>query len=811
MAQSVCILFILVLLICNISCLNAPSSSPIDDRVSELLSKMSLDEKAMQIQSSHNAKGTTEIGTLQYDAISDKECSNKTGSEGIICRINIRNEMQKSQQNISPLNIPCTFRSETLHSSASLGTIFPTPIVLGATYNTSLITMIGNTIAYECNIFGIDMGYAPVLQVVTDPRFGRFTESYSSDSIFVSRMGYFMSVALNGGTNFTQYVPKYKINNQAKHFMGYACGGRSGASCNINERTLREIYLRPWEAFVASGGKSIMCAHNAVNGMPMHANNRLLTQVMRNEFNWTQGLVGSDNHDVANLVAITNGNPWTTSTGFHIASDLNQAVIKSMNAGLDIVLGTNTTQQVISLVKNGRLNVSVLNRAVSNLLHTKFAAGLFEQPMVNSSKQEIDSIDNATFRRLALEAALQGIVLLKNDNNTLPFNLKNVKHLAVIGPVSDFEEAYYGSYANIGADIVTILDALKNRNISYEYNIGCSILNVTIDPKTLNDSIKIAKKSDHIILMVGDNTLKPNGTTGEFSNRVDLELSGGQLQLIWEIIINAKVDTKIVVVLLNGRPVTFGTGLYNMFGVNLGINDVYLNPNQTRDNGLLNIIPSLLTAYNPGEEGGNALIDIIFGDFSPSGRLTTSWPQSAAHIHTMHGTHSPYLKEYMGENKGNNGYLYNTVYPLFPMGFGLGYAEIIHSKINNENIKEIVKNCKWRISLSVTNKSPTYDSYEIVQIYYTKWVSNVVRYELSLAGFAKVFVTKGKTVNVNVDIYADSLTYYDQYNQEWVLEDGTYYFYDGKNAQEYNYWSTLQFNISKQIINPCKFWHALNE
>eukprot|EP01084_Bolivina_argentea_P122311 216738_1 len=799
----------LIQLIHQMSCnSHEPTQSPIDQRVSALLSKMSLQEKAAQMQSIHSTNNDIQYGTVEYNSMTNS-CVNKNGSEGVQCRINIRNQVQKAQQNLSEFSIPVTFRSETLHSAGCLATIFPTPIVLGATWNTSLITTIGNTIATQARILGIDMGFSPVLQVLTDPRFGRFTESYSGDSVLVTRLGYYMSHALTGGTNFSEYIPKYKINNEGKHFMGYACGGKGATPCDISERTLREIYLRPWEAFIASGGKSIMCSHNSVNSMPMHANYRLLTQVMRQEFNASKLLIASDCGDIGYIQIYKNGTPWSYKTGFHLAYDQDGAVVKAINAGLDISLCKDVRTNIVSLVHNGRLNISVVDRAVSNLLYTKFAIGLFDEPMVNSTKYEIEMIDNSSSRLLALEAALQGIVLLKNDKNTLPFSVSDVKNLAVIGPVVTMEEAYTGSYANLGANVVMILDALQKRNIKFEYSVGCSLLNITIDDKMLNDSIQLAKKSDHIILMLGDNTGKPNETTGEFGNRVDLELSGGQLQLIWEVIINAKSDAKIVVVLLNARPVTFGTGLYNIFAVNLGINNIYSNDNISRDNGLLNIIPSLLTAYNPGEEGGNALVDIIFGKINPSGKLTSSWPQSASHIHSMHGTHSPYQKKYIGDY--NKNYIYNTINPLFPFGFGLGYIEgqIIHSKISHGNIKEVVKNCKWKISLSVTNKSPYYDSYEIIQIYYTKWVSNIVRYELSLAGFSKVFVPKSKTVNVDVDVYADSLTYYDQYNKQWILEDGEYYFYDGKNAQQYNYWSTVQFNVTQQIINPCKFWHAL--
>lgn len=309
----------------------------------------------------------------------------------------------------------------------------------------------------------------------------------------------------------------------------------------------------------------------------------------------------------------------------------------------------------------------------------------------------------------------------------------------------------------------------------------------------MNEALNIVKSSstEYVIVMVGDTS----ETIGENTDRVDLELSGGQLQLINNIITIKPNNT--IVILLNGRPTTFGTGLFNQYGT-------YANGNN-----LIDSIHTLLSAYHPGEQGGNALLDIIFGNFNPSGKLSSSWPQSSSHVHS--NMHSPSLKLFQGHENFN--YVYNTISPLFPFGYSYqnGYIndnDITHSKLIS--LVPIVENCKWKISLNVTNNSSIYDTYHIIQIYFMKWVSDVVRYELNLGGFAKVFLPKNSQQMVDVYITADSLAYYDAYNDRWVLESGLYYFYDGKDTWNYDYYSTLLFTLEQTFYNPCKFWDVLN-
>lgn len=216
----------------------AQTPSPIDQRVSDLLSKMTLLDKAQQLNSQHAASANIIYGIVDYSDV-----TNKCGSN-ITCRIVERNKFQSTQMSVSPLNIPVSFRVEALHSSGNGGTIFPVPCLLGSTWNTTLMQIIGEILAYEATVFGIDLGFAPVLQVLTDPRFGRFTESYGGDPILVSHLGFYMSRGLSGGGNLSQYVMPGHINNEAKHFLGYAAGGKDGLPLDVSERTVREIYLR---------------------------------------------------------------------------------------------------------------------------------------------------------------------------------------------------------------------------------------------------------------------------------------------------------------------------------------------------------------------------------------------------------------------------------------------------------------------------------------------------------------------------------------------------------------------------------------
>lgn len=764
-------------------CFSMMVRKPINERVSDILSKMTLTDKVSQLNSGHAANPKIIWGMVDY---SDVTSSCKTN---ITCRIIARNNYQAMQMKVSPLNIPVSFRTEALHSSAPGGTIFPVPCLLGSTWNTTLLETIGEIIAYEASVMGVDLGFSPVLQVLTDPRFGRFTESYGGDPVLVTHLGFYMSRGVSGGGDLSQYITPGHINNQGKHFIAYAFGGKDGLPCDVSERTLREVYLRPWEAFVASGGRSVMVAHNSVNGMPMHANDELLTDVLRNEFNWTDGLIGSDCADISKLYA--RGAPWSHSTGFHIAADMNGAVLKSMNAGMDLSLCDNITKNVLYNINHGLMNMTTLDRAVSNILHSKISVGLFDTPMVqNYTHARVAIVNNATAKRVAKEAALEGIVLLKNKNNILPLDATKISSLAIIGPVANDQGAYYGPYANAGAEIITIIDALKASN-QYNFNLsivpGCDAKKLSIVEKDINEAVSAADKSDYVLLIVGD-TLK---TDGENKDRVGLELPGGQLYLMSQVL---KVKpNRTVVVYMGSRPGTFGTGLWNRFAS--------ITSDGVRDNAMLVEINALLSAYHPGQQGGNALVEIIFGKVSPSGRLSTSWPQSAAHVHSLH---SPFLKAYQGHE--NFDYVYNTVGPLFPFGYGLSYANITHS--NHPVIKETKQYCQWNLQVEVNNHSP-FPSAEVVQIYYTLWVSDVVRNELELAGFQKVLVPPNSSIKVNVVINADSLSYYSTREKKWILEDGLYYLYDGKNAKEYNAWSTSKLSIPQQISNPCKFWSNL--
>eukprot|EP01084_Bolivina_argentea_P172154 298221_1 len=435
---------LLHLLICcaalsTFSCAQTPS--PIDERVSQLLAKMSLIDKASLLSSDMSASQNASIiyGMVSLIAVKNRGCGNITG---IQCDIISRNNFQKEQMSASPNNIPVSFYFEALHSSGHGSTLFPVPILIGSTWNKTLLQKIGETIAFESRIYGADVAFAPVLQVLTDPRYGRYTESYGGNPVLNSHYGYYMSLGLNGGYNLNEYVDKYHLNNQAKHFVGYAAGGKDGLPLVTSIRNLREVYLRPWEAFIASGGKQIMASHNSVNGVPMHANYDLLTKVMREEFNWENGLIASDCGDISRLYA--RQGPWSMTTGFHIAQDMNGAVLKALNAGMDLSLCDDIRENVIYLVNNKQLNISVVDRAVSNQLRSKFAIGLFDNPMVDILNETIAMINNVTARQLAKEVALQGIVLLKNENNLLPLNIDKISSIGVIGPIANDETAYYG-------------------------------------------------------------------------------------------------------------------------------------------------------------------------------------------------------------------------------------------------------------------------------------------------------------------------------------------------------------------------------
>jgi beta-glucosidase len=569
----------------------------------------------------------------------------------LTCVAEQQNFLQGWVMNNSRLGIPISVIQETLHSSVDTGIVFPMPCALGATWNADLVQLVGEVIAFEASAAGIDRGFSPELNVATDPRFGRTEENFGEDPMLVSTLGAAMTVGLQGNTDGpSSYLDAQHIACEAKHAAAYAYYGLDWGSADIGP-LLYDVYLKPWRKFGAVGGRALMVSHNSVDGVPMHANYDILTGVLRNRFNLSLALFASDAEDVANLVY------------YRLAANNSEAAILALNAGVDQELVILTYPTLNASYAAGKVDLAVLQRAAGNVLRQKFASGLFDDPYVDLAGLSV--VGNATSRAVARQAAREGTVLVQNANRLLPLSTAGLKAVAVIGPnggcpvnVSSCNatSAQLGGYTNPGAPVVTVAQAIANAGgngslWTTTWSQGAFIANTST--AAIPAAVAAAQQADLVVVVVGDSTVGyGESSCGEGIDRDSLDLPGSQLPLLAALAdaTNNGTNPPMVVVLINGRPATFGGDAWSQFGPY---------------NALLQRLPAVLVAWRPGVEGGNAVWDVITGAYNPSGRLAQTWPASVGQI-------KQYTPWYLQWTMPTHPYFLDVpVSPLFPFGFGL--------------------------------------------------------------------------------------------------------------------------------------------
>ena len=759
----------------------------IDDRVNALLSEMTIEEKVAQtllvvFSIEQNVSqlviqnySTTSVGII-YNS------NNNTAVGGSYCGYNFsciaatQNALQASIISSSRLHIPISFVGETLHSAINMGAIFPAPVNLGHTWNSTLVSMTASAIATECRIMGVDRGYAPVLQSTTDARFGRIDENYGEDPILVATLGgkaYVEGMHQYERGGPSSYLPPDGVVSEGKHCCAYAYSGRDAYPANIDDQTLYEIYLIPWREYIYNGGRGTMQSHNSLQGIPNHMNNHLITDIIRNQFGLTKGFISTDYRDVSILVK------------FNTVANFSQAAYAAITAGVDNDLndfGTHAFLNIPSLISNGILSVDYLDRAVANTLRAKFAAGLFDgNCYVNTSRfNEIDSVEH---RQLAKEGAQQSITLVQNlklpttQKPALPLDLSStttLKRIAVLGQngaCSPGEvgincpavRAMAGGYTNLGANVVTVYDALvtaaNNSQNAFQVQYSLGAVPDNYNTSAIPAAVALAASSDIAIVVVGDSACGYGcGTCAEGIDADNLDVPGAQMDLLYALVTQAP-QTPVIVVLVNGRPATFGAGMSNRW---------------YPDNSILLKFAALLVAWRPGEEGGTSVVDVLSGFVNPSGRLTHTWIPSVGQIHQA----SPYLQRW-----------FETIpyLPLFPFGWGLSYSTFTLSNlqlaplvVSNSDIRNTLLN----ITFTVTNTEGP-DGSLPVQIYYqVNCCTKRSRFLQAMMGFTKVFIPAGQSITPTVSIPLINLAGYDYDLETYVVEPVTYTIWASQYSSE---------------------------
>ncbi len=743
------------------------ASLPVEQRVSDLLSRMTLEEKVAQMKmkslNSLKVDGKWDLSKESLDAMFGGEsigCLESPFVEhGEIARIS--EAVDRYLRENTRLGIPAIQIAECLHGHLALGTtIFPQSIGLGSTWNPELIGRMASVIAEEASLAGVDQALSPLFDLSRDPRYGRVEECYGEDPYLVKRMGVAFVKGLQGDPETTREgLAPGKIAAMGKHFVAYSEpeAGINIAPALIGERSLRDLYLYPFEGAVKEANiYSIMPGYHEVDGVPMHSNRWLMNDILRGEWGF-DGYVFSDYGSVGMLYS------------FHkVAKDPDDACIQAVASGIDVEApGVYAYKNLVGLVREGRIPESAIDEAVSRILTAKFKIGMFDRPFA-IRKEDAGKVHSAESVALSQKIAEESIVLLKNENALLPLDRKGIKSIAVIGPNAD--KVQFGDYSitKNNAYGVTVLDGIRNcagKDVKVNYAEGCGLTSLSTDG--IKEAVRTARKSDVVVLVLGgtsmplsgigwgdQNSKEPN-TCGEGFDRNELDFPGIQPQLLEEITATGK---PVILVMINGRPLTVGEEIAK--------------------------VDAALEAWYPGEKGGDAVAGILFGDVNPSGRLSVTFPPTTGHI-PMYADYKPSGRGFYHQS-GTPGapgrdYVFSAPKPLFCFGYGLSYTTFEYSDLkvdcNPDAGKDIVE-----VSCNVTNTG-AYDGAEVVQLYVRDLVSSVTTPVKALKGFEKVYLKHGETKRVNLQIAADDLKLWNQ-EMQFVLEPGEFEIYVGSSSED---------------------------
>ncbi len=727
----------------------------IEDRVADLLPRMTLEEKVEQISGSHDRQvhvidptGTftdaTASAILQRWWDPELEFPPKRAAI-------LRNAIQRYLKEKSRLGIPQLFMGEALHGFMEYGsTSFPQAIGLASTWDPTLVKQVFTAAGEEAGSSGLGQVFTPVLDLARDPRWGRTEETYGEDPYLVSRMAVAAVTGLQGDEFF---IDRRHVMATMKHFAvhGQPEGGTNTAPGNYSERVIRENFLAPFRAAVQEGHVgSVMASYNEIDGIPSHINHWLLDKVLRQEWGFG-GFITSDGEGLQMLV-----------NTHHVAATKADAARLAIAAGVDYDLSDGSVYRtLLDQVKRGIVAESEVDRAVSKMLSAKFRLGLFDNPYVDADYAE--KITNGPeHRALALKAAQETIVLLKNDKNLLPLDLNKLKTIAVIGPNAD--GLHLGGYSRNPLHGVTILQGIEERagtKAKVVYAEGCRFTNKhqdwrgwfddnveLVDPATQADKIKeavaVAKQADVAILVVGENesTNREAWSEQHRGDRDSLDLLGAQNDLVKAVV---ETGTPTVVFLINGRP--------------LSINYIAQH------------VPAILEGWYLGEEGGTAAAQVLFGDVNPGGKLPITFPHTVGDLPDFYN-HKP---------SANRSYEFSTREPLYPFGYGLSYTTFKFENVRVEPA-EIHTGGTAKVSVDVTNTGSR-EGDEVPQMYIHEKVAPVTRPVKLLKGFERVRLKPGEKRTFTFTITPETLSMLDM-DMHWVVEPGEFEIMIGPNSQQ---------------------------
>ena len=695
-----------------------------------LLSIMTIEEKIGQLNMFHwpwTAQDDS-FKTVYEQMIRDGKIGSFLGIYGV----NKTKELQKIAVEESRLGIPLLFAFDVIHGWR---TIFPVPLAEACSWDLETIEKTARVAAVEATSSGIHWTFAPMVDIARDPRWGRIVEGSGEDPFLGSRIAAARVKGFQGD----------KLDNEntllacAKHFTAYGAaeGGRDYNTAEISNRTLFEVYLPPFHAAVKAGVATIMGAFNEIAGLPMHANEQLLTSVLRNQWGFN-GVVVSD---------------WTAIKELQshgVAADSAAAGLLALRAGVDVdmVSGIYLTKLPV-LVREGKISEDLINQAARRVLKAKYDLGLFNDPFkYHNSQREQNNILTAENLQLAREMARKSIVLLKNSDNILPLK-KNLKSIAVIGELAADKVSPLGAWAGIGDthDVISILEGIKGA-ISPETKVYFQAAydsNGFENNREFQKASDVAKKCELVILVLGE----PARMSGEAASRSDISLPNDQIKLLRMLIKNNK---PLVVILMNGRP--------------LALDEVAKETS------------TILETWHLGVQMGNAVADVLFGDYNPSGKLVVTFPRTTGQI-PIYYNHKNTGRPPDVNDHYTSKYIDLDWTPLFPFGYGLSYTNYKYSDIFCSRSSITIKD-SLLVSVRVANTGQR-EGEEIVQMYIQDVSASITRPLKELKGFKRVHLQPAEIQKVDFWVTPDMLSFLDQRMQK-IVEPGLFKIFIGGNS-----------------------------
>lgn len=752
---------------CNSSVDYMNSNSPIEDRVVNLMSQMTIEEKIGQMEM---------VAIWDSEKITKQEMHKGAGIGAWIGETTpeLYNRIQKYSEE-SRLKIPYLIGVDAAHGNAIMPgrTVFPTSITMASSFNPDLICRAAKYSAMEIRSSGNNWTFAPCVDIVHDARWGRTGETYGEDPYLSSVLVQASVKGLQGNLD-----PNKNVVATAKHFVGggASIGGVNHGNAEISERMLRTAFLPPFKSAIDVGLLSIMPGHNNINGVPVHASKKLLTDIVKDEYGF-DGFYISDMGDVENL---------KESRIHQIANDQKDAVRLSINAGLDMHMYSWEKQMFLANLKElydeGIVKEERINDAVRRILTVKFKLGLFENRYIDVEKNK-NAYGSKEAKDIALEAARQTVILLKNDKKVLPLNSKRYKRILVTGSNAN-NQSILGDWSNPQPDdnIVTILEGIQSESEAKVVYSNCgrikgkkSDLKVeTTDPVTqsrfieeggeitdfsIRNAVREARKCDIAIVAIGGYGIRADWglrTYGESADRPSIDFYGKQVALV-----KAIVDTgvPVVVVLVNGKP----------------LNNPWITNN----------VAAIVEAWEPGMFGGKAVAEILFGKVNPSGKLPITIPQHAGQVPMYYyQSKSRYTTGYgLGASRADDK-------PQFCFGHGLSYTTFDYKELNAKDTI-ITKDKDIKVEVEITN-SGDIPGYETVMAFVDDKISSVVTPLHMLAGFKKIYLKPNESKKVILNIPFDALKLWNM-DMEHVAEKGYFTIEVGRSVEDIRFKRRLKY------------------